>query len=104
MTAALLATVLLSTKAEIGVAAGWALFLLRWWWDSQSRANLAAGGVLLEGASADRRGLVATSMPGIMIAAVAAAVLPVFLTLKERRRSTAADASLHVALLQPSVD
>ena len=29
-TAALLATALLLTKAEIGVAAGWALFLLRW--------------------------------------------------------------------------
>ena len=38
---------------------------------------------LLEGASADRRGLVATSMPGFMIAAVAAAVLPVFFTLEE---------------------
>jgi hypothetical protein len=30
MTAALLATALRSTKAEIGVAAGWALLLLRW--------------------------------------------------------------------------
>ncbi len=39
--------------------------------------------MLLEGASADRRGLVATSMTGFMIAAVAAPVLPVFLTLEE---------------------
>ena len=84
MTAAMLATALLLTKAEIGVAAGPALFLLRWVMGfSVGDDYSGVVAYLLEGASADRRGLVATSMPGFMIAAAAAAVLPVFLTAKE---------------------
>lgn len=61
MTAAMLATALLPTKAEIGVAAGWLLFLLR------CVMGFSVGGeysgvvaYLLEGAKAERRGLVAS--------------------------------------------
>ncbi|WP_426265637.1 MFS transporter [Sphingomonas sp. LHG3443-2] len=61
MTAAMLATALLPTRAEIGVAAGWALFLLR------CVMGFSVGGeysgvvaYLLEGAKAERRGLVAS--------------------------------------------
>ncbi|NJC05279.1 MHS family proline/betaine transporter-like MFS transporter [Sphingomonas kaistensis] len=61
MTAAMLVTALLPTKAEIGVAAGWALFLLR------CVMGFSVGGeysgvvaYLLEGARAERRGLVAS--------------------------------------------
>lgn len=61
MTAAMLATALLPTRAEIGVAAGWALFLLR------CAMGFSVGGeysgvvaYLLEGAAEQRRGLVAS--------------------------------------------
>jgi MHS family proline/betaine transporter-like MFS transporter len=61
MTAAMLATAVLPTQASIGVAAGWALFLLR------CVMGFSVGGeysgvvaYLLEGAKAERRGLVAS--------------------------------------------
>ncbi|UUR07711.1 MFS transporter [Sphingomonas glaciei] len=61
MTAAMLATALLPTEVEIGVAAGWALFLLR------CVMGFSVGGeysgvvaYLLEGAKVERRGLVAS--------------------------------------------
>jgi MFS transporter, MHS family, proline/betaine transporter len=62
MTAAMLATALLPTRAAIGPAAGWLLFLLR------CVMGLSVGGeytgvvaYLLEGARPERRGLVASS-------------------------------------------
>jgi MHS family proline/betaine transporter-like MFS transporter len=62
MTAAMLATALLPTRAEIGPAAGWLLLLLR------CVMGFSVGGeytgvvaYLLEGARPDRRGLVASS-------------------------------------------
>src|SRR6476620_10999309 len=61
MTAAMLATALLPTKADVGIAAGWALFLLR------CVMGFSVGGeysgvvaYLLEGAAEQRRGLVAS--------------------------------------------
>lgn len=61
MTAAMLANALLPTKAEIGTAAGWLLFLMR------CVMGFSVGGeysgvvaYLLEGARAERRGLVAS--------------------------------------------
>ena len=62
MTAAMLATALLPTRAQIGPAAGWLLLLLR------CVMGFSVGGeytgvvaYLLEGARADRRGLIASS-------------------------------------------
>jgi MHS family proline/betaine transporter-like MFS transporter len=62
MTAAMLATALLPTHAQIGAAAGWALFLLR------CVMGFSVGGeysgvvaYLLEGARPSRRGLIASS-------------------------------------------
>ena len=62
MTAAMLATALLPTHAQVGAAAGWALFLLR------CVMGFSVGGeysgvvaYLLEGARPSRRGLVASS-------------------------------------------
>jgi len=61
MTAAMLATALLPTHAQVGAAAGWALFLLR------CVTGFAVGGeytgvvaYLLEGAPSHRRGLIAS--------------------------------------------
>src|SRR6476661_7865550 len=62
MTAAMLATALLPTRAQVGPAAGWLLLLLR------CVMGFSVGGeytgvvaYLLEGARADRRGLIASS-------------------------------------------
>lgn len=85
MTAAMLATALLPTAAQIGPAAGWALLALR------CVMSFSVGGeytgvvaYLLEGARPDRRGLVtslaaAASEVGALLAAGVAAVTVAFL-------------------------